>query len=171
MRLRGTTYTEKCPDGSKRRVHRDIDNAFPLHLSKFSGKVAATASDLSGNAVNLDAELEQGINGVLYQLSKLNEGVMLSFRAVYTTYQSDPCGNSEFLARKVDELTSELQRLTATRLELETLVQLADGAENSEQVWNAFADVVSRNKLPGSPLASLIRIKAARRAARRWIEG
>lgn len=153
-------------------VHRDINSAFPLFLPSLMAQGKGTLRDLSGNSVALGAELKKGVDGVLYQLNELNDTVMMNFRAVYATYQADPCGNSEFLARKVDEMTSDLQRLSAIRLELKSLIDLAAANPGEpKQVWALFTEIVTKNNLPGVPQASAVRIEDARGVATRWIEG
>lgn len=171
MRLRRATYKVKCPDGVK-TVHRDISTAFPLALPSYRASGGVSLSDLAGNNVQLDTEIERSVAGVLYQLNELNETVMMNFWAVYVTYQADPCGNAQLLARKVDEMTSELQRLTAIRLELKSLIDLAvANPANPSQVLQLFSEIVGKHNLPGAPQASATQITDARDAASRWIEG
>jgi len=172
MRLRREVYKVRCPDGRKLAVHRDINTAFPLFLPNLVASGKGTLQDLAGNSVELGAELRKGVDGLLFQLNELNDTVMVNFRVVYATYQADPCANSSFLARKVDEMTADLQRLSAIRLELKSLVDLAVASPgDGTQAWELFAEIVAKNNLPGMPKASAIRIHDARDVAARWIEG
>jgi hypothetical protein len=172
MRVGWRTYRVRCSDGRKLTVHRDINAAFPLFLPSLAARGAGSIRDLGGNGVALEAELKTGVDGVLYQLNELNDTVMMNFRAVYATYQADPCRHSDFLARKVDEMTSDLQRLSAIRLELKALIDLAVANPGTpKQVWSLFAEIVTKNNLPGLPQASALRIENARGDAVRWIEG
>jgi hypothetical protein len=153
-------------------VHRNIDDAFPLYLPTFSGTAAATVKDLAGNGVQINGAVEKGITGVLVELSDINDTIMPMFRAVYATYMASPCENADFLTRKVDELTSELQRLTAARLELRALVELAAGnPTQTELIWETFSEIVTRYNVRSAPQAGAFRIKKARQAVARWVSG
>ena len=172
MGLGRKTYKVKCPDGTKLTVHRDINGAFPLFLPSLAASGKAALRDLTGNNLELGAELKKGVDGLLFQLNELNDTVMMNFRAVYATYQANPCRNSDFLARKVDEMTSDVQRLSSIRLELKSLVDLAAANPGEpKQVWDLFAEIVTKNNLPGSPQVSAVRIQDARGAATQWIGG
>ncbi len=173
MRVPGRkTYTEKCPDGTKETVHKDIKTAVPLYIPNVKGGAAVTVADLAGNNVKIDADLEKSVEAILFQVSERNESLMTSFWRVYATYQANPCRNSDFLRRKVDEMTSETDRLTALRLELKGLIDLATvNPGEPKQVWDLFAQIVTRHNLPGSPQASAWRIQESRGAARKWISG
>ena len=166
------TYTVKCPDGTKLTVHKDIKTAVPLYIPKVEASGDLTVSDLAGNNVNIGAALKKGVEGVLFQVSEQNESMMTNFWRVYATFQMNPCRNSDFLMRKVDEMTAETDRLTALRLELKGLIDLAAANPGEpKQVWDLFAQIVTKNNLPGSPRASVLRIKENRNAAQRWIGG
>jgi hypothetical protein len=172
VRLRRSTREITCPDGTPRTVHRDIDDAFPLFLPEYQAKVATSVQELAGNGIQLNGAVERGIAGVLLELSDINDTIMPMFRAVYATYMASPCENADFLARKVDELTVELQRLTAARLELRALVELAAANPgNSDLVWETFSGIVSRYNVRSAPQAGTFRIKKARQTVARWIEG
>lgn len=166
------TYTVKCPDKTRLTVHKDIKTAVPLYIPSLEVGAAVTVADLAGDNVNIGADLKTGVEGVLFQVSELSESVMTNFWRVYATFQANPCRNSDFLKRKVDEMTSETDRLTALRLELKGLIDLATANPGEPtKVWDLFTEIVTRHNLPGSPRASALRIRESRGAARRWIEG
>ena len=165
------TYRVRCPDGEK-TVYRRIEDAFPLQLTEFGAGLAATIKDLTGTDIQLRAEYATHIQGLLYSLSELNETIMLSFRAAYTAFKNDPCNNSGFFTRKVDELTAEVQELAGVRLRVRALVQLAaTHPDDSAQVWTVFQEIVARVGGREIPRAAAAELEQARNDAEQWIRG
>ena len=166
----GRTYDVRCPDGTTRKVYRKVEDAFPLHLPGFKAGAETTLRDLMGHEVGLRAEYATHIQGLLYSLSELNESVMMSFRATYVGYTNEPCAAQAFFLRKIDELTTEVQRCARLRVELRGLVQLAVAFPNdSARVWEAFGRLVAEIGGPEVNQAVRNELGEARSDAQGWI--
>ena len=93
----------------------------------------------------LKSEYASKINGLLYALDELNQGLMMTFRAVYITYSTDPCGNSHFFQREVSRLLDEQRRLRALKLQIDGLIIMVKSQPNSvAQLTRIFSDLVQR---------------------------
>lgn len=88
------TYVIKCPDGTTRIIYKNVDKAFPLCIPGWQGKMGATIEAVKGEPANLNAEYQTQIQGLLYSLDELNQSLMMTFRAAYVSYQSNPCQNT-----------------------------------------------------------------------------
>lgn len=139
------SYHTKCPDGSIKTVYKNVNDAFPLFIEGWEGKLSSKvkAEDL----VNVDANAayKTKIDGLLFALDDLNQGLMMTFRAVYVTYTTDPCGNSAFLQREVSKLLDEQQRLRTLKLQIDFLLKLAQQhKDGTEEFARLFSDLVQR---------------------------
>lgn len=172
MRFGRRTWKVKCPDGTSRIVYKDLDDVFPLAIRASSGRLVASAKDLSGNSIGVDAELRRAIDGFLYELNERNATMLVSLRATYSAYQVNPCRNDERLAQRIEEMTVAQQQVEETWQELRALIELAAVAPGDpESAWQAFAAIVAKSGARGVPQATAARLRAAQRAARGWIEG
>jgi hypothetical protein len=171
MRLGKRTYKVKCPDGTTRIVHRDVDDAFPLAIKDTKGRMSALLKDLNGDSLGIDGELSRGVSGLLFELNERNDTAMMNFRATYVAFQANPCSHADRLARRVDEMTAEQQQLARTRQELTALIDLAVATPaDADRIWQTFGNIVARTGgLPGVPQATAARMRAARKAALGWI--
>ena len=170
MRLGRRTYKVKCPDGTTRIVHRNVDDAFPLAIKEGSGRLSAMVKDLAGNSVGIDGEFRRGVSNLLYQLNERNASAMINFRATYVAFQANPCKQADRLARRIEQMTTEQQELAKTRQELSGVIDLAASAPGDpERIWEIFADIVTNSGLPGVPQASSARMREAHDAAKDWI--
>src|SRR5687768_16666040 len=107
MRFRwpfGRTYSVDCPDGTTKRVYRDVDTAFPLYIKGWEGNMSADASAVGTGSGAVKGAYATKIQGLLFGLDELTQTVMINFRNVYMVYESDPCSQSGFLAREVEKL-------------------------------------------------------------------
>src|SRR5947208_17126263 len=98
------TRKHYCPDGSVKLVYRNVDDAFPFYVPGWEGKLDAK---LKGAPARLRAEYATKIQGLLYGLDELNQGVMFDFRAAYVTYMNDPCQHAGFFERQVEKIIHE----------------------------------------------------------------
>jgi len=170
MPLLRKTKKHRCPDGTTRLVHRNIDDAFPLHFQGVTANAATSLEAIAGAPVSLEAGYERKAEHLAFALGELNESVMMSFRAVYAVYQSDPCTHSDFLMRKIDHITFELQRLTGLRMQLRTFVELAAAhPEQTDRTWDTYMSLVEALQPVGSAEAAAHKIDIARDNAQRWI--
>jgi hypothetical protein len=137
------TYTIKCPDGSTRTVYKNIDKAFPLYIPGWNGKFNANIEALKGAPVNLNADYQSKIQGLLYSLDDLNQNLMISFRAVYVSFQSNPCKNSDSFDRQIETMIQEHGRLTRLKIQIRGLIELAEmNPNNQSQFLPVFNNIV-----------------------------
>jgi hypothetical protein len=133
----------KCPDGTTRIIYKNIDKAFPLHIPGWDGKINASIEAIKGSPANLAAEYQSKIQGLLFSLDELNQNLMLEFRTVYISFQSNPCKNSDSFERQVEKMIHEQTRLTQLRIQIRGLTELAEmHPDNREQIIHIFKNIV-----------------------------
>ena len=119
-------YFEPCPDGTKRMVYKNIDDAFPIYCKNISSNYKAVFDAIDEVKANLNVDNKSHIHDLLLKLDKINSSMQSQFRAAYADYQTDPCGKS-------DHLSSEIQKITER--------------ENSNRRFQIFMDkIISINK-------------------------
>jgi hypothetical protein len=166
------TYVVRCPDGTTRIVYKHVDQAFPLCIPGWQGKMAASIEAVKGAPATLSAEYQSKIQGLLYSLDELNQSLMMAFRAVYVSYQSNPCQNSSSLDRQVERMIQEHNRLTSLRVKIRGLITLAEMNPNHpEQVIPIFQNIVHEIGGPSVPVAASIEIAEARAEMKRLAGG
>lgn len=171
LSLRRKTYEHRCPDGSHRIIHRNIDDAFPLALKGVRAKIDLDLAKLTeGAAGTIGTEYRESIAGLLYSLGDLNQSLMMGFRAVYAAYQADPCSNTEFLRRQVARMVEETQRHTEIQVRISGLIGLAqtDGIER-EETQPIFRELVREVGGGSVRVAAAADVEQAKEDARRWI--
>ncbi|HSG38916.1 MAG TPA: hypothetical protein VLE27_04695, partial [Thermoanaerobaculia bacterium] len=77
------TYRVRCPDGTVKTLHRNVDDAFPLFIPGWQGNVDAELKALEAIPARLRAKYETKIQGLLYRLDELNQSLMMNFRGAY----------------------------------------------------------------------------------------
>lgn len=139
------TYDVKCLDGTKKTVYKNVDDAFPLFIRGFDSNLAANVRSESLGDGNLDSKYTTKIDGLLYALDELNQGLMMTFRAIYMVYSSDPCGNVLFLQRECSKLIDEQRRLRSLKIQIDALINMIKATpDNAEAISNIFSDIVQR---------------------------
>ncbi len=139
------SYDVRCPDGSTKTVYKDVNEAFPLFIEGWEGKVAAKVKAENLGEGEINSEYASKIHGLLYALDELNQGLMMTFRAVYVTYSTDPCGNSQFFQREVSKLLDEQRRLRALKIQIDGLIIMTKNQPNNfDQLTKIFSDLVQR---------------------------
>jgi hypothetical protein len=167
--LFGKTYRVKCPDGSHKWVHRNVDDAFPLYIKGYQGDVNAELTGLSEVSASAGATYATKIQGLLFGLDELNQGLMIHFRGVYLVYMSDPCGNAPFLQREVQKLLGEQQRLVRLRIQIRALIELArNHPEDTNSIVDHFQKIAGSMGGPALAEASRAEITEARKIAGEW---
>jgi hypothetical protein len=153
-----------CPDGTTRIVYKDIDKAFPLCIPGWQGKIGATLDAVKGAPVQLTADYQTKIQGLLYSLDELNQSLMMTFRAVYIAYQSNPCKNSDFLNRQIEKMIQEHNRLTSLRVQIRGLITLAEiNSNHPELVVPVFQSIVNQLGGQSVSVAASMEIQEARK--------
>lgn len=161
------TYNVKCPDGSVKTVYKKVDDAFPLLLSGWEGKVGVSADVLKKVNADLEAEYASKVHGLLFSLDEVNQDLMMSFRGAYITFQSDPCGAAEFLQREMKKLLEEQIRLRTRKVAIDGLIELAKGGDaQREEFLKVFMSIVDNMATMQLPEATTAEIEEARKNAR-----
>ena len=173
----GKSYTVTCPDGTKRTIYRDVDDAFPLYIPgwkggfKAEGGASADALGIEGLRGKVEGEYATRIDGLLFSINELNQSYMMSFRTVYLTFLSDPCGNSGFLQRQVEKIVADQQRITQLGIQVRFLIELVRSQpQDTAQIVKLFKEIAG--KVGGPPLAeaAATEISEARQIADQWSE-
>lgn len=161
------SYDVKCPDGSTKTVYKDVNVAFPLFINGWKGNFSSEvkAKELGDAAVK--AEYATKIDGLLYALDELNQGLMMTFRAVYITYSTDPCGNALFFQREVSKLLDEQRRLRALKLQIDSLITMVKTQPNNlEKLTHIFSDLVHRIGIYPSQEVTIAEMRKAEQDAK-----
>lgn len=165
-------FTVKCPDGTIRIVYKNLKDAFPLHIPGWGGKMDTSIEAVKGAPANLSAEYQSKIQGLLFSLDDLNNTLMMSFRAAYVSYESNPCENSASFSRQIEKMNDEQKRLTSVKMQIRGLIMLAEkNPDHSEQVISVFLRIVDQIGGPSISTASAIEIKENRDGMKRLAGG
>ena len=166
------TYKHPCPDGTVRIVHRCVDDAFPLFIPGWEGKMNGNLEDLKGSPVNLAAEYTTKIKGLLFSLDDLNQSLMMAFRSSYIAFQTDPCSSDGFFKRQVGKIIDEQHRLTKLRVQIRGLISLAEmNNNNPEKVWPIYQQIVDQIGGSSVKAAASLEIAESRKIADEWVGG
>jgi hypothetical protein len=137
-------FKRKCPDGTIHWVYRNINDAFPLIVAdvdtSFNGKV-----NVDGVAqTELGTKYASKIKGLLFELDSANQNIMIEFRAVYSVYQSEPCGNAKFFSTKIAEIIEDHKNLRQLKTKIEGLVSILGANSISEKGFvDAFLNITN----------------------------
>lgn len=165
------TRKVKCTDGREITVHRNLDDAFPLHIPGLKASLKASGSFLNKASAGASSEYASAIQGLLFSIDELNSGLMMTFRGVYLLYSSDPCNNSEFFKREVERLNEEQRSLRTLRLQIDGLIQLAQLQPNDHQeITRMFIKIMDTYPSIRAPLATEDRIRHATQIAQEMVE-
>ncbi|MDO9392188.1 MAG: hypothetical protein Q7U71_10505 [bacterium] len=165
------TYVVKCPDGTTRVIYKNIDDAFPLCIPGWKGKTGGSIEAIKGASVNINAEYQTQIQGLLYSLDELNQSLTMVFRAAYIAYQSHPCKNAASFNRLIEKMIHENSRLTALKIKIRGLISLAETNPNNQTQWvDAFQSVVDQIGGQSIVVAAKMEIAEARTEMRQ-LEG
>jgi hypothetical protein len=168
----GKTYHVTCRDGSKKLVHRNVDHAFPLYIKGYQADARAELDGLNQVKASAGGKYATKIEGLLFGLDELNQGLMIHFRSVYVVYMSDPCGNASYLQRAVEKLLGEQQRLILLRIQIRALVELArNHPEDTNAIIGLFQSIAGNMGGPALIEASRLAIADARTVAIEWAGG
>lgn len=172
MKFFGKTYKHKCSDGSIKIVYKDVDDAFPLFLPGWEGKISGNVKGLGNTDAGLSSEYATKIQGLLYNLDELNQTLMMNFRGAYVSYQTDPCKYDDHLQRQIQNILDEQTRLKRLKIKIEALISLAE-MNNVDQIeiLSAFKDIVNEIGGSGIPVAARIEISETRQIAKRMRGG
>jgi hypothetical protein len=167
----GQTYSVRCPDRTVKEVYRDVDAAFPLYIKGWEGNMSASGSVVTSGSAELKGAYASKIQGLLFGLDELTQTVMINFRSVYMVYKSDPCTQAGFMAREVEKLVAEQQRLSRLRIQVRALLELAKNRPtDTVAILSLFKDLAGSIGGPAVADAARIEIAEARRLVDKWSE-
>src|SRR5436189_4690054 len=106
------TYKHKCPDGTVRIIHKNMDDAFPLSVMDKKESVNADLASKKLGTAKLKTEYESKIKGLLFNINEQNQSLMINFRFAYAAFQADPCGNNAFITRQAEQFSVGQQKIT-----------------------------------------------------------
>ncbi len=142
MRFRSKTYKVVCRDGSVRTVYRDMNDAFPLALKGLQTSLTASTEGIAGATASISAEHKDIIHSALVAIDSKNSSLMMDYRMVYAVYQSNPCGEGDYLRTRTDEIRGAHQRLIDLDMKIQGLIALAKQSRNSEMFARMYAEIV-----------------------------
>jgi hypothetical protein len=165
------TYQVKYGDGTVKTVYKNVDHVFPLVIPGWKGSLAAAGKALKGVNAEVEAKISTLVHGYLFKLDDKNHSMMMSLRAAYVTYQSDPREYGEYLRRAVDRLVDEQRRLLMWKTKIDGLVELVKLHPGSSQVFDRALEkfMESLGELDPSQAAAMS-IEGARQTARDMLE-
>jgi len=138
-----STYKIKCPDGSVRIVNRNINDAFPLYIQGAQGKAKIGLNAVDEIRAEVNADFATKVQGLLFSLDDINQGIMMHFRAAYMALQSDPCGKSDYFQRQIEIIILEQNKLTSLKLKITGLINLAKSQQkNGKEILDIYASIV-----------------------------
>jgi len=172
----GKTYTVRCPDGSRKTVYRNIDDAFPLFIPGLQRDLSASfgGSAKVAGVDKLKAEIKNEyvtkVQGLLFAIDELTQSLIVNFRSVYLTYASDPCNMAGFLQRQVEKVIAEQQRLTKHRLNVRVFIELAKNQpEKTLHILTMYKEIAGELGSAPALEATKMEIMEARQLADKWV--
>ena len=128
------SYEKKCPDGTTKTVYKKVEDAFPLSINGYEAKISSKLKLELLEDVDLSGNLKTKVDGLLYGLDDINNGLMMQFRSAYVGYQTDPCANNEYLLIEIKKINEEQRRLRALKMQIRGFVEMLKSkpAESSE---------------------------------------
>lgn len=120
------SYDVKCCDGTKKTVYKKVEDAFPLAIAGYEHSISTNLKNEILKEANLDTTFKSKIDGLLFGLDDINNGLMMSFRSAYVGFQTDPCVNNQFLIDQIHLINEEQRRLRALKMQIRGYVELAN---------------------------------------------
>jgi hypothetical protein len=162
----------RCPDGTTRIIYKNIDDACPLFIPGFKTDITADISGLDELSGKLGAKYETDVKGLLFSLNEQNQSLMMSFRTVYLTFASNPCGSDQFFQREIQKLLDEQRKIAELKLKINALIQLALRVPiDSNQITMIYKEIASVLGGPAVASAASLEINEARVAAAKLLPG
>ncbi len=93
----------RCPDGSIKRVAKDINHAFPLKFSTAKANFESSLDILKKVKGKVKGSLEERLDAILVNIDTMNASMQFHYRGAYSAYANDPCsGFDHFSAREME---------------------------------------------------------------------
>lgn len=112
------SYERKCLDGSIKTIYKKAEDAFPLLINGYDAKMSSKIKTELIDGAELSGSLKKNVDTLLYGLDDINNGLMMSFRAAYVGFQSDPCANNVFFLEQITQINEEQRRLRALKMQI-----------------------------------------------------
>ena len=124
--LFGKRYVVKCPDGTKKYVFRNPEDAFPiLATAKMKeGKLTGSGSGESVIAAAIEGKSSSELDRLFLQLEKSIQFYIAQLIGAYSNYTNDPCAYAEEYRRSVDTATANLLRIQHAQQSIAGIVDL-----------------------------------------------
>lgn len=145
------SYQVRCPDGSIKTIYKNIDDAFPLSINGYEADISTKIKSEILKEAELDTKLKSRVDGLLYGLDEINNGLIMSFRSAYVGYQTDPCSNNGFLLDQITKINEEQRRLRALKMQIRGYVELAKSNPGDStklaQLYNNLVDKIGSTSI------------------------
>ena len=139
------SYTVTCPDNTTKTVYRSLDHAFPLISKGVDLKMAGKLADLSSSQLAVGAELKTNVDALLYQIDHANKELLISLRAAYLVFQSDPCSKSDYLESQIDKIDNEQRRIRSFDMALQAFIEIAKSNKMEKtEISNMLSEILDR---------------------------
>jgi hypothetical protein len=161
----------RCPDGSRRYVPYDVNDAFPLELREAERRTKARFEVMKQVSAEFEQSHAERIQAGLDGIRKTNDTMIVNLRALYLAYMNDPCGMSEYYATEVRKLVDDHQRSNDRLMRLDTLLNMAKlSGKPTLEVWGLILRAIG--ELPGvASDEATSAIAASRKDADIWLDG
>lgn len=146
------TRDMRCPDGTTRTIYKNIDDACPLFIPGFKADISGDIKGAAEFSGKVGAKYETDVKGLLFSLNEQNQSLMMSFRTVYLTFSSNPCGNDAFFKREIEKLLDEQRKISTLKIKIAALIQLALSAPDDSNRMNLIYSEIA-SLLGGSAVA------------------
>lgn len=139
------SYSVTCCDGSVKTVYKKIEDAFPLAIYGAETSISANLKAEMFENANLDAKMKSSVDGLLFGLDDINNGLMMSFRSAYIGFQTDPCTNNQFLIDQIEKINEEQRRLRALKMQIRGYVELVNSNPgDTVKLAEQYSELVNR---------------------------
>ncbi len=115
-------FVVKCPDGTPRYIHKNVDDAFPLFLKERSSNAKASIDALDHAKADVAKDQKDTIGYILFRIDDKNSSMQASFRAAYIVYAASPCTKSDYLQQAVESIRKEEQNLRSAEMAITNII-------------------------------------------------
>ncbi|MEP0365695.1 MAG: hypothetical protein ABJN36_09435 [Cyclobacteriaceae bacterium] len=162
-------FKRKCPDGTIHWIYRSIDDAFPLIVADKENSLNSKVNVDSIAAAEIGSKHISKIKGLLFGLDSANQNIMIEFRAVYSVYQAEPCGNAKFFSDKISEIIDDHKLLRQLKTKIEGLVNILNTNNISEEGFlAAYVNIINDYGKYLPQEAAKVQIELMARESKKW---
>ena len=136
-------YFEPCPDGIKRKVYKNIDDAFPIYCKNISSNYKAIFDVINEVKANLNVDNKSHIHDLLSKLDKINSDMQSQFRDAYADYKNDPYGKSDHLSSEIQKITEREINDRQFQIFLDKIILINKGGLSDTAIKNLILEAKS----------------------------